>query len=81
MAVSVEELADEMQALITEYAGKKKFKASDLVKEVISKYGDDVDKNLGKEAIRILIDNERCVYTYFGGTYVELPHKEGSAPE
>ncbi|MBU0700376.1 hypothetical protein KKE26_03650 [bacterium] len=81
MAVSTEELADSMYALVAEYAGKKKLKASDIVKEMIDKYGDEVDKNQGKEAIRLLMDSERCVYTYFGGTYIELPHKEGSAPE
>ncbi|MEK7813532.1 MAG: hypothetical protein AAB296_07200 [Candidatus Desantisbacteria bacterium] len=81
MAVSVEELADAMYALVAEYAGKKKLKASDIVKEMIAKYGDEVDKNQGKEAIKVLMDSERCVYTYFGGTYIELPHKEGAAPE
>ncbi|OIP40281.1 hypothetical protein AUJ95_04730 [Candidatus Desantisbacteria bacterium CG2_30_40_21] len=81
MAVSVEELADAMYELVTEYAGKKKLKASDIVKEMISKYGDEVDKEQGKEAIRCLMDSERCVYTYFGGTYIELPHKEGAEPE
>jgi hypothetical protein len=81
MAISVEELADAMYELVKEYAGKKKLKASDIVKEMISKYGDDVDKDMGKEAIRVLMDSERCVYTYFGGTYIELPHKEGAEPE
>ena len=34
-----------------------------------------------KQALRLLIDSERCVYSYFGGSYIELPHKEGAAPE
>jgi hypothetical protein len=41
-------------------------------------YGDRVDKKLCKKAIRELIESGRCVYTYFGGSYVELPHKEGA---
>ncbi len=76
--VSVEELADTMYKLVKEYAGKRKLKAQDLVKEVITKYGADrVSKDDGKEAIRLLIDSGRCVYTYFGGSFVELPPKEG----
>ena len=42
-------------------------------------YGDDVDKKLCKEAIKILVNSGRCVYTYFGGSFLELPHKEGAA--
>jgi hypothetical protein len=75
--VTVEELADSMYKLVEEYAGKKKFKAQDLVKEVIQKYGEDmVSKSEGKQAIQLLIESGRCVYTYFGGSFVELPPKE-----
>jgi hypothetical protein len=28
-----------------------------------------------------LIDSGRCVYSYFGESYVTLPHKEAAAPE
>ena len=60
--------------------GKKKFKASDLTKEMIKKYGEgEVDKKLCKLAIRQLTDSGRCVYTYFGGSFIEIPHKEGAA--
>ena len=75
--VTIEELADSMYKLVEEYAGKKKFKAQDLVKDVIQKYGEDmVSKSEGKKAIQLLIDSGRCVYTYFGGSFVELPPKE-----
>jgi hypothetical protein len=75
--VTVEELADSMYKLVEEYAGKKKFKAQDLVKDVIQKYGEDmVSKSEGKQAIQLLIESGRCVYTYFGGSFVELPPKE-----
>jgi len=75
--VTVEELADSMYKLVEEYTGKRKFKAQDLVKEVIQKYGEDiVSKRDGKQAIQLLIDSGRCVYTYFGGSFVELPPKE-----
>ena len=76
--VSIEEIADTMRKLIEEYTGKKKFKAQDLVKEAIMKYGEDkVSKADGKKAIQTLINSGRCVYTYFGGSFVELPPKEG----
>jgi hypothetical protein len=42
------------------------------------KYGEDkVSKADGKKAMKTLIDSGRCVYTYFGGSFVELPPKEG----
>ena len=69
-----------MYELVDEYQGKKKFKAGDLTKEMIEKYGEDeVDKKLCKLAIRQLIDSGRCVYTYFGGSFIEVPHEEGAA--
>ena len=68
--VTVEELADGMYKLIEEYSGKRKLKAQDLVKEMIEKYGEDrVSKASGKQAIQLLIESGRCVYTYFGGSF------------
>jgi hypothetical protein len=32
-----------------------------------------------KAAIRTLMDTGKCVYTYFGGSYIEIPHEEGAA--
>ena len=75
--VSLEEIVDTMYKLLEEYTGKKKFKAQDLVKEAVMKYGEDkVSKAIGKQAIKMLIDSGRCVYTYFGGSFVELAPKE-----
>jgi hypothetical protein len=80
MAVTKEEVADAMYELVSEYQGKKKLKAGDLIKMMIQKYGEDqVDKKLCKAAIRILMDSGRCVYTYFGGSFIEIPHEEGAA--
>ena len=80
MAVSPEEVADAMYDLVAQYQGKKKFKAGDLTKEMIAKYGaDQCDKKLCKLAIRQLMDSGRCVYTYFGGSFIEVPHEEGAA--
>ena len=80
MAVSPEEIADAMYTIVATYQGKKKFKASDLSKEMIAKFGEDeCDKKLCKLALRQLMDSGRCVYTYFGGSFVEIPHEEGAA--
>ncbi len=80
MAVTNEEIADAMYEIVKEYQGKKKFKAGDLIKAMIEKYGEDqVNKRQCKASIRILMDSGRCVYTYFGGSFIELPHAEGAA--
>ena len=80
MAVSPEQIADAMFEIVAEYQGKKKFKASDLTKTMIQKFGEDeCDKKSCKLALRQLMDSGRCVYTYFGGSFVEVPHEEGAA--
>jgi len=50
----------------------------DLIKAMHKIYGEQVDKKLCKTAIKELINSGRCVYTYFGGSYIELPHHEGA---
>jgi hypothetical protein len=74
-----EEVADAMYEMVKEYQGKKKFKAGDLTKAMIEKFGGEVDKKFCKKAIRTLMDSGRCVYTYFGGSFIEIPHTEGAA--
>lgn len=79
MAKTVSEIADAMFKMVKESTGQKKLKATDLTKAMMELYGDEVDKQLCKEAIKELMNSGRCVYTYFGGSYIELPHKEGAA--
>jgi hypothetical protein len=82
MPVAIEALADDMFQLIAETLGKKNLKAGDLTKAMIAKHGEaNCTKDDCKQAIRLLIDSERCVYSYFGGSYITLPHKEGAAPD
>jgi len=82
MSIAIETLADDMYQMIAETQGKKNLKAGDLTKAMIAKYGEaDCTKDDCKQAIRLLIDSERCVYSYFGGSYITLPHKEGAAPD
>ncbi len=82
MAVSIQELAEEMYKMVVEYEGKRNLKASDLTKAMIAKYGEDqVSKADCKAAIRELMDSGRTVYSYFGGSYITLPKKDSAAPE
>ena len=79
---SHDEIANAMYDMVKEYDGKKNLKAGDLTKAMIAKYGEaDLNKDECKQAIRILMDSGRCVYSYFGGSFITLPHKEGAAPE
>jgi hypothetical protein len=79
VAKTVEEIADAMYKMVEDAAGQKKLKAMDLTKAMMQLYPDDVDKKMCKAAIKDLINSGKCVYTYFGGSYIELPHKEGAA--
>ncbi|MFZ5979082.1 MAG: hypothetical protein ACOYVF_00480 [Candidatus Zixiibacteriota bacterium] len=79
MAKTVDEIAEAMYKLVAEAQGQKKLKPMDLTKTVIQMFGGEVDKQVCKDAIKQLINSGRCVYTYFGGSFIELPHREGAA--
>ncbi|MEZ5358085.1 MAG: hypothetical protein R3F48_04580 [Candidatus Zixiibacteriota bacterium] len=79
MAKTVEEIADAMYKMVAEAQGVKKLKPGDLTKFMMQQFPDEVDKKLCKDAIKILVNSGKCVYTYFGGSFLELPHKEGAA--
>jgi hypothetical protein len=82
MAVAIETLAEDMYNMVVECQGKKSLKALDLTKAMIAKYGEaECAKDDCKHAIRQLMDSGRCVYSYFGGSFITVPHKEGAAPE
>jgi hypothetical protein len=75
--VPIEMLAEEMYRLVAECAGKKNLKAGDLIKEMFAKHGEQAtSKDDCKKAIRSLIDSGRCIYSYLGGSYIQLPPKE-----
>jgi hypothetical protein len=79
VAKTVEEIAEAMFKMVKDATGMKKLKPTDLIKAMKELYGDDVDKKLCKEAIKQLVNSGTCVYTYFGGSFIELPHREGAA--
>ncbi len=77
--VTVASIAEEMFQYVSECAGKKNLKAGDLTKFAISKHGEEAcTKDMCKQAIRELIDSERCIYSYLGGSYIQLPPTPGS---
>lgn len=78
---TVEQVAEFMFKMVEETMGKKNLKAGDLRKAAIKQFGGNVDKQLCKGAIRTLMDSGRCVYSYFGGSYITIPHKEGADPD
>lgn len=80
MAKTAEEIADAMYKMVKDAQGQKKLKPMDLTKAMVQLYeSEGVDKKMCKEAIKILINSGRCVYTYFGGSFIEIPHREGAA--
>ena len=78
MALSKEDLCNYIYDLVAKAQGKKNLKAMDVQKAVLKDHPDQ-PKNDIKFAIKELIDTGRCVYTYFGGSYIEIPHQEGAS--
>jgi hypothetical protein len=75
--VAVNEIADAMYRMISDAKGVRKLKPTDVSKAMIEHFGADrCNKDLCKDAIRQLVDSGRCIYTYFGGSYIELPRAE-----
>lgn len=78
---TAEEVADTMYALIRECHGKRNLKALDLTRHAVEKYGAaECSKDLGKQAIRLLIESGRCVYTYQGGSWIVLNPDDSPVP-
>jgi hypothetical protein len=75
--VTVDELAEAMFRMISDAQGIRKLKPNDVSKAMIDRFGAErCDKDACKAAIRQLVDSGRCIYTYFGGSYIELPRSE-----
>jgi hypothetical protein len=70
--LTAEVVADAMYAMVKEYHGKRQLKPLDLTKAMQERFGEACDKNLCKEAIRLLVEDERCTYSYLGGSYIVL---------
>ncbi len=75
--VSTDELVEAMYKLVVETTGSRKLRPTDLTRSMIERFGADrCSRDRCKEALRKLTESERCVYTFYDGSYVELPPKE-----
>jgi hypothetical protein len=80
MKLNIKQVAEDMFLMVERDKGSKKYKPSDLFKEMTRKYeAQGITKKDCKQAIRSLVDSGRLVYTYYGGSWVEIPSIEGSA--
>ena len=80
--VSTEELAEAMYHMVQESAGSRRLRPTDLTRAMIERFGPErCTKEHCKEALRRLVDAERCVYTFYDGSYVELPPQEKGKAE
>jgi len=71
------ELADAIFEMVKENYGKKKFRPTELQRAMAKKYEvRKLDKKLFKAAMREVIDTGKLIYTFYSGTYVEMPHEE-----
>ncbi len=66
-----EEIKQKIYDLVVKSTGKKKLKSSDIQKQISSDTGCSRDEV--KDALKDLMDEGKLIYTYFGGSYVELP--------
>lgn len=77
--VAVGTVAETMFRMVSDAQGVRKLKPTDLTKAMIEHFSPErCGKDTCKAAIRELIDSGRCIYTYFGGSYVELPPADSS---
>jgi hypothetical protein len=76
MIMDAEELQKKVYELVQKSQGKKKLKPKDISNAMEAEGATQAEV---KAALRVLIDGGKLVYSYFGGTAVEIPHTEGSA--
>ena len=68
-----EEVMKKIYELVEKSTGKKKLKSSDIQKTVSAEAG--VTRDEVKAALKDLVDEGKLIYTYFGGSFVEIPPK------
>jgi hypothetical protein len=75
--VSIEDLAEAMYTMIKESAGSRRLRPTDLTRAMVERFGAGrCSRDACKGALRRLTDSGRCVYTFYDGSYVELPSEE-----
>jgi hypothetical protein len=78
---TTEEIAEAAYEIVSRSVGKRKIRPRDLFIAVKKQYEGQVTKDQFKEALIQIIYEGRCVYSYYMGNYVEIPHDEGSMNE
>ncbi len=68
-----EEVKKKIYEMVEKSMGKKKLKSSDIQKTISAEVG--ISRDEVKEALRDLVDDGTLIYTYFGGSFVEIPPK------
>ncbi len=74
--VSTDELVEAMYKMVAETAGQRKLRPTDVTRAMIERFG--CSRDACKEALRKLTESERCVYTFYDGSYIELPPKQAT---
>ncbi len=65
---------DKIIGLVKEYAGKKRFKPIDLVKEMERDFAaEGLTKDDIKGVLKDIMDEGKLVYGYAGGSFLTLP--------
>ena len=67
------ELKQKIYDLVEKSMGKKKLKGGDIKKTFKA---EGLSEEEIKDALKDLMDEGKLIYTYFGGSYVEIPPKE-----
>jgi len=66
-----EEVKKKIYELVEKSTGKKKLKSSDIQKQISSDLS--ITRDEVKDALKELVDEGKLIYTYFGGSFVEIP--------
>jgi hypothetical protein len=75
--VTIEELAEAMFNLVRESAGSRRLRPTEVTKAMVERFGADrCSRDACKEAMKRLTESGRLVYTFYDGSYVELPSEE-----
>ncbi|QWR77870.1 hypothetical protein [Candidatus Magnetomonas plexicatena] len=69
-----EEVKKLVYKLVEDSTGKKKLKQTDILKKISADHG--IEKDEVKAAVRDLVDAGTLIFTYFGGSFIEIPPKE-----
>ncbi|MGD0885598.1 MAG: hypothetical protein ABSA46_12145 [Thermodesulfovibrionales bacterium] len=68
-----EEVKKKIYELVEKSVGKKKLKSSDIQKTISAEAG--ISRDEVKDALKDLVDAGQLIYTYFGGSFIEIPPK------